>query len=107
MSIRGGYTTYQKEIEKVFYKHPDVTGVAIVEFPDATLGEIACACVKLEQNAKAGIDDLLSFVKGKVADYKVPDKLLIVEELPMTLSGKVKKVALQEQLKEKLNAELG
>ncbi|SDI22568.1 fatty-acyl-CoA synthase [Alteribacillus persepolensis] len=106
MIIRGGYNIYPREIEEVFYTHPDVMEIAIVGLPDTVLGEIACACVKLKPRAAVNEEHLLHFIKGKVADYKVPDKLLLIENMPMTASGKIKKVALEEQLKEELKAEL-
>ncbi|MEH7385467.1 AMP-binding protein [Bacillus sp. JJ1521] len=106
MIIRGGYNIYPREIEEVLYTHPDVMEVAIVGLPDTVLGEISCACVKIKPNTSPNANDLLEFVRPKVADYKVPDKLLIMDEFPMTASGKIRKVSLQEQLKEKLGAEL-
>ncbi|MEH7225430.1 AMP-binding protein [Bacillus sp. JJ1566] len=104
--IRGGYNIYPKEIEEVLYTHPDVMEVAIVGLPDTVLGEISCACVRIKPNTSPSVEDLLEFVRPKVADYKVPDKLLIMDEFPMTASGKIRKISLQEQLKEKLGAEL-
>ncbi|MEH7225735.1 AMP-binding protein [Bacillus sp. JJ1566] len=104
--IRGGYNIYPREIEEVLYTHPDVMEVAIVGLPDTVLGEISCACVKIKPSTSPSPNDLLEFVRPKVADYKVPDKLLIMDEFPMTASGKIRKISLQEQLKEKLGAEL-
>src|SRR5699024_4029795 len=106
MIIRGGFNIYPREVEEVFYKHPDVMEVAIVGLPDTVLGEVSCACVKLKPNSSADEEALLTYIKGRVADYKVPNELLIVDELPMTASGKIKKTALQEQLKEDLKTEL-
>ena len=106
MIIRGGYNIYPREVEEVFYKHPDVMEVAIVGLPDTVLGEVSCACVKLKPSANLNETELQSYIKERVADYKVPDKILFVDELPMTASGKIKKVALQEQLKENMKTEL-
>nr|WP_269719500.1 hypothetical protein [Bacillus timonensis] len=106
MIIRGGYNIYPREIEEVFYTHPDVMEVAIVGLPDTVLGEISCACIKIKPNTSPSVEELMEFVRPKVADYKVPDKLLIMDEFPMTASGKIRKVSLQDQLKEKLEAEL-
>jgi len=106
MIIRGGYNIYPREIEEVFYKHPAVMEVAIVGLPDTVLGEVSCACIKLKPSAEVTEEELQMYIKERVADYKVPDKFLLVEELPMTASGKIKKVALQEQLKESLKTEL-
>jgi fatty-acyl-CoA synthase len=106
MIIRGGYNIYPREVEEILYTHPDVMEVAIVGLPDTVLGEISCACVKLKPNASVQSQTLIEFVKGHVADYKVPDKLLIMDDFPMTASGKIRKVSLQELLKNSLKAEL-
>jgi fatty-acyl-CoA synthase len=106
MIIRGGYNIYPIEIEDVLYSHQDVLEAAIVGLPDTVLGEISCACIKLKPNAVADQDSLLEFIKQKVANYKAPDKLIIMEDLPMTASGKIRKASLQEQLRERMKAEL-
>ncbi|MBU8908299.1 class I adenylate-forming enzyme family protein [Desertibacillus haloalkaliphilus] len=106
MIIRGGYNIYPREVEEVFYTHPNVMEVAIVGLPDTVLGEISCACIKLKAEDDTDEKSLLDFIKTKVADYKVPDKVLVVDEFPMTASGKIKKIELQKQLKEKLTTEL-
>lgn len=106
MIIRGGYNIYPREIEEVLYTHPAVMEVAIVGLPDTVLGEISCACVKLKPNTVVESDALITFVEQHVADYKVPDKLLIMDEFPMTASGKIKKISLQSLLKDSLKAEL-
>jgi fatty-acyl-CoA synthase len=80
--------------------------VAIVGLPDTVLGEISCACVKVKPNTAVESQTLIEYVKQHVADYKVPDKLLIMDDFPMTASGKIKKAALQDQLKETIKAEL-
>lgn len=99
MIIRDDYRMYSREVERAFYKHSDVMDVAIVGFPDATLGEVACACVQLKENARTDIDELFSFVKSRIPSNKVPDKILLVDDLPMTASGKIKKISLQDQIK--------
>lgn len=106
MIIRGGFNIYPREIEEIFYTHQNVLEVAIVGLPDTVLGEISCACVKLKENAACSEKELLDFIKTKVADFKVPDKILFVDELPMTASGKIKKVDLQTKLIEELKSQL-
>jgi fatty-acyl-CoA synthase len=106
MIIRGGYNIYPREVEEVFYTHPGVLEAAIVGLPDSVLGEVSCAAIRLKPGARETEEMLKEFVKGKVADYKVPDLVLIVDQLPMTASGKIQKIALQQQLQEDLKAML-
>lgn len=106
MIIRGGYNIYPREIEEFFYTHPAVLEVAIVGLPDNVLGEISSAAIRLKPGFQIDAAGLKEFIKNKVADYKVPDKIVIMDELPMTASGKIKKIDLQAQLKETLGAEL-
>jgi len=99
MIIRGGYNIYPREIEEYFYTHPAVMDVAIVGLPDTVLGEISCACISLREKMSATEEEIRNFIKGKVADYKVPDWVVFVENFPMTPSGKIRKIDLQNQLK--------
>ncbi|KHF38519.1 class I adenylate-forming enzyme family protein [Halalkalibacter okhensis] len=100
--IRGGYNIYPREVEEHFYTHPKVNDVAIIGMPDTVLGEISCACIQLKTGVEGTEEELLVFIKEKVADYKVPDKLIIVNDFPMTPSGKIKKIELQKRLKEQI-----
>lgn len=94
--IRGGYNVYPPEIEEVFYTHPSVIEVAIVGLPDTVLGEVSCAAVVLKQGCTASVEELKTFVSNKVADYKRPDHLLIMDQFPKTASGKIQKFILKE-----------
>lgn len=100
--IRGGYNIYPREIEELFYMHEDVMEVSIVGLPDTVLGEITCAAIKLKVGARVTEKELKEFIKGKVADFKVPDIIVLVDDLPMTASGKISKLKLQEKLKKQL-----
>lgn len=102
MIIRGGYNIYPREIEEHFYKHESVLEVAIVGLPDTVLGEVTCAAVTIKENHYVTEEELKAFISEKVADFKVPDIIVIVSELPMTASGKISKVQLQERLKDQL-----
>jgi fatty-acyl-CoA synthase len=96
--IRGGYNIYPGEIEEVYYTHPAVLEVAIVGLADSVLGEVSCAAIMLKPGKHAAEEELLSFIKTKVADYKQPDHIVIVNEFPKTPTGKVKKHDLKEIL---------
>ena len=106
MIIRGGYNIYPREIEEIFYKHPSVLEIAIVGFPDPVLGEISCAAIKLKPGHFEKEESMKAFIKDKVADYKVPDRVVFLDEMPMTDSGKIKKIALEEALREQMEVTL-
>ncbi|MDQ0214930.1 acyl-CoA synthetase (AMP-forming)/AMP-acid ligase II [Oikeobacillus pervagus] len=106
MIIRGGYNIYPREIEDVFYEHPSVLDIAVVGLPDTVLGEIVCAAIRLKQGEEFDEIELKEFAKQKLADYKVPDKIILTDDFPMTASGKILKTSLQKRLKQDLQAEL-
>lgn len=106
MIIRGGYKIYPREIEEVFYKHPNVLEVAVVGLPDSVLGEISCAVICLKPGTTATEEEMFAYIKPKIADYKVPNKIIFKNELPMTASGKIYKIGLKDILIEELKAEL-
>jgi acyl-CoA synthetase (AMP-forming)/AMP-acid ligase II len=94
MYIRGGYNIYPAEVERVLAAHPTVSQVAIVSVPDPVLGEIGVAFVVPVSGAAPHLDDLRAHVKSTLADYKRPDRLVVVGALPQTAMGKVDKLAL-------------
>lgn len=106
MIIRGGYNIYPREIEDIFYEHPSVLDIAVVGLPDSVLGEIVCAAIRLKPNQDVNKKRLIEFAKQRLADYKVPDKIIFLNEFPMTGSGKILKMNLQQRLKKELQSEL-
>lgn len=94
MYIRGGYNVYPAEVERVLSAHPSVAQVAIVGTPDRVLGEIGTAFVVAVGGPVPELDDLRAAVRAVLADYKAPDRLVLVDELPLTAMGKVDKTAL-------------
>ena len=106
MIIRGGFNIYPREIEEIYYKHPSVLEIAIVGLPDTVLGEITCAAIKLKQGHFVDEVTMKDYIKNKVADYKVPDRIIFLDKLPMTESGKIKKIALETMLREQMEATL-
>jgi long-chain acyl-CoA synthetase len=91
MIIRGGYNVYPREIEEVFYEHPAVAEAAVVGIPHAELGEDVGAAVTLKPGTTATPDELRVFVKGKVAAYKYPRQVHIVDAMPKGATGKILK----------------
>jgi acyl-CoA synthetase (AMP-forming)/AMP-acid ligase II len=87
MFVRGGYNIYPIEVEQVLAEHAAVVQASVVARPDTVLGEAGVAFVVL--SAEAGADELRSWVRERLADYKVPDDVVVVDELPLTPLGKV------------------
>jgi fatty-acyl-CoA synthase len=98
MVIRGGENIYPREIEEFLYTHPDIEDVQVIGVPDEKYGEELCAWIKLRAGADPlDADALRSFATGKLAHYKIPRYVLVVDEFPMTVTGKIRKVAMREQ----------
>jgi acyl-CoA synthetase (AMP-forming)/AMP-acid ligase II len=95
MYIRGGYNVYPSEIEAVLADHPDVSQVAVTGLPDPVLGEIGGAfVVPVDASRRPTLEDLRDWCRARVADYKAPDRLVVVDALPVTPMHKVDKAAL-------------
>jgi fatty-acyl-CoA synthase len=97
MIIRGGENVYPREIEEFLYTHPDVVDAQVIGVPDAKYGEEVMAWVKLKPGAPEMTSaSLKEFCTGKLAHYKIPRYVHLVEEFPMTVTGKVRKVEMRE-----------
>jgi acyl-CoA synthetase (AMP-forming)/AMP-acid ligase II len=104
MVIRGGENIYPREIEEFLYTHPDVEDVQVIGVPDEKYGEELCAWIRMRPGAEPlDADKLRDFATGKLAHYKIPRYVLLVDEFPMTVTGKVRKV----QMREETTARLG
>jgi acyl-CoA synthetase (AMP-forming)/AMP-acid ligase II len=101
MYIRGGYNVYPAEVEATLAEHPSVARVAVVGVPDPVLGEIGVAFVVPTTGATAPtLDGLRAWCRDRLADYKAPDRLELVDDLPLTSMLKVDKRALASQTTE-------
>jgi long-chain acyl-CoA synthetase len=87
--IRGGYNVYPREIEEALHEHPAVAEVAVVGMPHASLGEEVGAAVALKPGAQASPEELRDFAKARVAAYKYPRKVWLVDALPKGPTGKI------------------
>jgi acyl-CoA synthetase (AMP-forming)/AMP-acid ligase II len=96
MIIRGGANIYPREIEEVLYQHPKVLDAAVVGLPDPRLGERVCACLVLRLGETITFEEMVGFLRDKIATYKLPEFLEIVAELPRTPTGKVQKGPLRD-----------
>jgi acyl-CoA synthetase (AMP-forming)/AMP-acid ligase II len=95
---RGGKKYFPREIEDLLYENEAFMQVAIVGVPDARLGERNCLCALLKPGAQITLDAVIAMLKGRVADYKLPEELVILDEFPMTPSGKIRRAELLKQL---------
>jgi long-chain acyl-CoA synthetase len=91
MIVRNGYNVYPREVEEVLMRHPAVSSVAVFGVSHDTHGQEVMACVVLATGAEAESDALLEFAKEKLAAYKYPRRIELVESLPLGASGKVLK----------------
>ncbi|WP_026555041.1 AMP-binding protein [Arthrobacter sp. 35W] len=98
MVIRGGENLYPREIEEFLYTHPDVADVQVVGVPDPTYGEELCAWLRMRPGA-APLDQaaVAAFCAGKLSRHKIPRYVLLVDEFPMTVTGKVRKMDMRER----------
>jgi fatty-acyl-CoA synthase len=98
MIIRGGENVYPREVEEFLYGHPKVADVQVVGVPDAKYGEEIVACViPRDPVDPPSTDDLAVYCRERLAHYKVPRRVEIVDAFPMTVSGKVRKIELRER----------
>ena len=97
MVIRGGENIYPREIEEFLYTHPDILDAQVIGVPDAVYGEELMAWVRLRPGAaELTAESLRAFCSGQLAHYKIPRYVRIVDEFPMTVTGKVRKVEMRE-----------
>jgi fatty-acyl-CoA synthase len=98
MVIRGGENVYPREIEEFLYTHQDILDAQVIGVPDERYGEELMAWVRLRQGApELTIEALRDFCAGRLAHYKIPRYLHVVEDFPMTVTGKVRKVEMRER----------
>ncbi|GAA1875657.1 AMP-binding protein [Lapillicoccus jejuensis] len=98
MVIRGGENVYPREIEEFLYTHPDILDAQVIGVPDEKYGEELCAWVRMRPGAEpVTAESVRAFATGKLAHYKIPRYVMIVDEFPMTVTGKVRKVEMREK----------
>src|SRR6266852_188702 len=103
---RGGEKISAEEVENLILSHPSVKNVACIAVPDPDLGERMCACVLLRDAASLRFDELKTFLLGKeIAKYKIPERLEILPDFPLSTFGKVSKKKLVEMISPRVTAE--
>ena len=103
MVIRGGENIYPREIEEFLYRHPKVQDVQVVGVPDVRYGEELCAWVITKPGQALTEDELREFCKGQIAHYKVPRYIRFVQAFPMTVTGKIQKFKIRDEMIELLD----
>jgi fatty-acyl-CoA synthase len=96
MVIRGGENVYPREIEEFLYSHPSIADVQVVGVPDQKYGEELCAWIVVRPGETVSEAEVREFCSGRLAHYKVPRYVMVVDEFPMTVTGKVQKFKMRE-----------
>jgi fatty-acyl-CoA synthase len=105
MVIRGGENIYPREVEEFLYTHPDVLDAQVIGVPDDKYGEELMAWVVLRNGApELSADDVRTFAADKLARQKIPRYVRSIEQFPMTVTGKVRKVELREMAVDELSS---
>jgi HIP---CoA ligase len=105
MFIVGGFNAYPAEIENFLLRHPDVQQVAVIGVPDDRLGEVGMAFVVRQPGSTVSAEDLISWSREQMANYKVPRVVEFVDELPINATGKVAKELLRQFASENIGAQ--
>ena len=99
MLIRGGENIFPREIEEFLHSHAKVQAVQVCGVPDSRYGEEVCAWIQLKPGCSAGEEEIREFCRGRIAHFKIPRYVRFVAAFPMTVTGKVQKYAMREQMK--------
>lgn len=103
MVIRGGENIYPREIEEFLFTHPDIEDVQVIGVPDEKYGEELCAWLRMRAGAEPlDAAAVKAFASGRLAHYKIPRYVVIADEFPMTVTGKIRKVEMREETARRL-----
>ena len=105
MVIRGGENIYPREVEEYLYRHPKVQDVAVFGVPDDRYGEQIAAWIKLREGESSSEDEIREFCTGQIAHYKVPAYVRFVDAFPMTVTGKIQKFVMRDEMAAELGLE--
>ena len=100
--IRGGENVYPREVEEFLFRHPKIADVAVVGVPHERFGEEVCAWIKLRAGESASDEEIREYCRGQIAHYKIPSHVAFVTSFPMTVTGKVQKYLIRQQIAEEL-----
>ena len=102
MIIRGGENIYPREIEEFLHGHPKIGDVQVIGVPDSKYGEEVCAWIRLREGETATQEEIRDYCRGQIATYKIPRYIRFTTEFPMTVTGKIQKFRLREQMIQEL-----
>ncbi|NXP07660.1 ACSF2 synthetase, partial [Thinocorus orbignyianus] len=102
MIIRGGENIYPAELEQFLHTHPKVEEAQVVGVKDSRMGEEICACIRVRAGQNCTEEEIKSFCKGKISHFKIPRYIVFVSQYPLTVSGKIQKFKLREQMEKHL-----
>ncbi|XP_010214329.1 PREDICTED: acyl-CoA synthetase family member 2, mitochondrial [Tinamus guttatus] len=102
MIIRGGENIYPAELEQFLHTHPKVEEAQVVGVKDSRMGEEICACIRVRAGQRCTEEEIRAFCKGKISHFKIPRYIVFLNQYPLTVSGKVQKYKLREQMEKHL-----
>ena len=103
MVIRGGENVYPREVEEFFYGHPKIQDAQVFGVPDDKYGEELCIWICLKPGEQSSAEDMRDYCKAQIAHYKIPRYVRFVDEFPMTVTGKIQKFRMREQMIHDMN----
>ena len=98
MIIRGGENIYPREVEEFLYQHPAISEVQVFGIPDEKMGEEVCAWIQLNEGSQLTADDVKAYCKDQITHFKVPRHIQFVSEYPMTVTGKIQKFVMRDEM---------
>ena len=106
MIIRGGENIYPREVEEFLYTHPAISEVQVFGIPDEKMGESVCAWVQLKPGNAISEGDLVEYCRDQIAHFKIPRHIRFVDEFPMTVTGKIRKVEMRQNMIDELGLQV-
>ncbi|RPH58097.1 MAG: AMP-binding protein, partial [Acidobacteria bacterium] len=98
MIIRGGENIYPREIEEFLHTHPKISDVQVIGVPDAKYGEEVCVWIRLREGQSSTPEEIRDYCRGQISTYKIPRYVRFTTEFPMTVTGKIQKFRMREQM---------
>lgn len=98
MIIRGGENVYPREVEEFLYQHPAISEVQVFGVPDEKMGEEVCAWIQLNEGARLSADEVKAYCKDQITHFKVPKHIRFVSDYPMTVTGKIQKFVMRDEM---------